>query len=347
VSSTAPTIPFLEVRNLSTTFQTSRGPLRAVAEVNLDLGRDETLAVVGESGSGKTVLSRTIMGLQARENVEVTGSVLYQGHQIVGASDRQLRELWGKEIAMVFQDPMTSLHPIMKVGKQISECYRARMGHSRASAKAASIEMLRLVGIPSPHERYGVIPGQLSGGMRQRVVIAIALACSPNLLLADEPTTGLDATIQAQILQLLSDLRAQRQMSIILVTHDLGVVAHNTDRIMVMYAGRVVESGTTKQIFSQPRMPYTEALLASTPSIRLPSHSRLDAIPGRPPDLTKLPAGCAFQSRCKYATERCTMERPPLVSPANDGHFFACWNPIGLAPSAAPVAAPTSEVPSA
>jgi oligopeptide/dipeptide ABC transporter ATP-binding protein len=324
------TSSLLEVRNLRTTFKTSRGDLCAVNDVSFDLQRNETIGIVGESGSGKTVLSRTIMGLQPRHNVEVTGSVLLDGNQVLGASENSLRKLWGKEVAMVFQDPMTSLNPVLQIGKQIAESLHVRMGQSRAEAKRGAIELLRLVGIPSPEERYSNYPHQLSGGMRQRVVIAIALACGPQLLLADEPTTGLDVTIQAQILDLIEHIKSLRSMSVLLVTHDLGVVAHRTDRIIVMYAGRIVETGTTRDIFFDHRMPYTEALLASTPRIAAPSHTRLGAIPGRPPDLLHLPAGCSFAPRCRYATERCQTERPQLVPAENPNHLYACWNPVTL-----------------
>ena len=319
--------PFLSVADLHTTFLTPRGDLHAVDGVSFNMTMNETVAIVGESGSGKTVLSRTIMGIQQSQNLRVTGSVRYRGTEVVGTPDAQLRDLWGKEIAMIFQDPMTSLNPVMKIGKQISESLQVRMGRSKRDAKTDAIELLRLVGIPSPEERYSNYPNQLSGGMRQRVVIAIALACAPKLLLADEPTTGLDVTVQAQILDLLSSLRAEREMSVVLVTHDLGVVAHNTDRIIVMYAGRIVESGTTRQIFRSPRMHYTAALLDSNPSVANPSHTRLRAIPGRPPDLLRLPAGCAFAPRCAAATDQCRVEIPPLTT-TDLGNAFACWNPI-------------------
>jgi peptide/nickel transport system ATP-binding protein len=318
----------LVVKDLATTFATNAGPVPAVGGVSFDLGQNETLGIVGESGSGKTVLSRTIMGLQPRSNVTVTGSALVNGFQVVGASEKEKRQIWGTEVAMVFQDPMTSLNPVMRIGKQIDETLRVRLGMDRADAKARAIELLELVGIPSPAERYSAYPGQLSGGMRQRVVIATALACSPKLLLADEPTTGLDVTIQAQILNLLDELKERMKMSVILVTHDLGVVATRTSRIIVMYAGRIVETGTTRDIFYNHRMPYTRALLESSPKVTSRSHTRLTTIPGRPPNLLKLTKGCSFAPRCAYATERCHEERPELRDAMEPGHSFSCWNPL-------------------
>jgi peptide/nickel transport system ATP-binding protein len=331
VTTALPRVPsdpvLLSVRGLTTTFATPTGPLRAVDDVSFDLGRDEVLGVVGESGSGKTVLSRSIMGLLARSRVTVSGSVRLDGVEVVGAREDAMRQLWSTSVAMVFQDPMTSLNPVMRVGRQIDEVLRVRLGLSRAAARARSLELLSLVGIPSPAERYRAYPGQLSGGMRQRVVIAIALAGSPSLLLADEPTTGLDVTIQAQILNLLDELTRRLHMSVILVTHDLGVVATRTSRIMVMYAGRVVESGATADVFTDHRMPYTRALLECSPRVSNAPHTRLAAIAGRPPNLAALPAGCSFAPRCAYATERCHREVPPLVD-ATPGHQYACWNPL-------------------
>jgi peptide/nickel transport system ATP-binding protein len=318
----------LVVKDLHTTFDTPRGPLPAVGGVSFELGQNETLGIVGESGSGKTVLSRTIMGLQPRKNVEVTGSVRLNGFEVVGASEKEKRAIWGLEVAMVFQDPMTSLNPVLRIGKQIDEILRVRLGMSRADAKARAIELLELVGIPSPAERYRVYPGELSGGMRQRVVIATALAGSPKLLMADEPTTGLDVTIQAQILNLLDGLKTSMQMSVVLVTHDLGVVATRTSRIIVMYAGRIVEMGSTRDVFAHHRMPYTRALLEGSPKVSNPSHTRLLAIPGRPPNLLDLPPGCAFAARCAFATDQCRAERPELEAANELGHSFACWNPL-------------------
>ncbi|MEO9180707.1 MAG: ABC transporter ATP-binding protein [Acidimicrobiales bacterium] len=318
----------LVVRDLATTFATAGGALPAVGGVSFDLGQNETLGIVGESGSGKTVLSRTIMGLQPRTNVTVSGSVQIDGFEVVGASENEKRKIWGTEVAMIFQDPMTSLNPVMRIGKQIDESLRVRLGMNKADAKARAIELLELVGIPSPAERYSAYPGQLSGGMRQRVVIAIALACSPKLLMADEPTTGLDVTIQAQILNLLDELKDRLKMSVILVTHDLGVVATRTSRIVVMYAGRIVETGSTRDVFHHHRMPYTRALLESSPKVSNHSHTRLITIPGRPPNLLKLSDGCSFAPRCKFATDQCHLVRPELEPSVEPGHSFACWNPL-------------------
>ncbi len=326
----------LRVREVTTTFDTPQGRLTAVDAVSFDLGAHESLGVVGESGSGKTVLSRTIMGLQPRRGVSVTGSVLLNGIEVVGATEEAKRELWGRQVAMVFQDPMTSLNPVVKVGKQIDEVLRVRLGMDRAAARARAIELLEMVGIPAAATRYDAYPHSLSGGMRQRVVIAIALAGSPQLLLADEPTTGLDVTIQAQILNLLDEVQGRLGMSMILVTHDLGVVATRTSRLVVMYAGRVVETGTTRDVFARHRMPYTRALLESSPKVSNPSHTRLAAIPGRPPNLLDLPAGCAFAPRCAYATDRCRNERPVLEPAGEPGHLFACFNPLSE-----PVGSPT------
>jgi peptide/nickel transport system ATP-binding protein len=306
----------LVVKDLATTFNTNAGPVPAVGGVSFDLGENETLGIVGESGSGKTVLSRTIMGLQPLTNVTVSGSALVNGFEVVGASEKEKRQIWGTEVAMVFQDPMTSLNPVMRIGKQIDETLRVRLGMDRAAAKTRAIELLELVGIPSPVERYSAYPGQLSGGMRQRVVIATALACSPKLLLADEPTTGLDVTIQAQILNLLDELKDRMKMSVILVTHDLGVVATRTSRIIVMYAGRIVEIGTTREVFSNHRMPYTRALLESSPKVSNHSHTRLSTIPGRPPNLLQLAKGCSFAPRCAYVPRysRFATSRSPSVT---------------------------------
>ncbi|HLK44814.1 MAG TPA: ABC transporter ATP-binding protein, partial [Acidimicrobiales bacterium] len=319
----APSSRLLEVTDLTTTFRTPRGPLVAVDGVSLSLDRGETLGVVGESGSGKTVLSRSIMGLVPGRTTTLAGSVCFDGHELVGAPDRLLRERWGAHIAMVFQDPMASLNPTKRIGTQIAESLRLHLKLSRHDAKTSAVTLLTQVGIPSPELRARQYPVQLSGGMRQRVMIAIAISCGPKLLLADEPTTGLDVTIQAQILDLLGELQRIRQMAMILVTHDLGVVATRTDRIMVMYAGRVVELAPTRRLFANVRMPYTEALLRSTPRLADKSHTRLNAIDGRPPDLVDPPVGCAFAARCAYAKDKCRAEAPPLTTdPGDPDHAY-------------------------
>ena len=326
----------LDVEDLHVSFATSRGSLRAVQGVSLSLDQGKTLGIVGESGSGKTVLSRAIMGLLPRASTTQTGSVRYNGTEILNAPNNELRKLWSTHIAMVFQDPMTSLNPVQRIGNQITEPLKIHLKLSKGEAKETALSLLMQVGIPSPVERYEAYPAQLSGGMRQRVMIAIALACAPRLLMADEPTTGLDVTVQAQILDLLSQLQHERDMAMILVTHDLGVVATRTDEIIVMYAGNVVERAPTNVLFKSMAMPYTEALLKSTPRIADPSHTRLTAIEGRPPDLLNPPSGCPFSPRCPYAQEKCHLEKPPLVEAA-PGHSYACWYPLTASnPAATP-----------
>jgi peptide/nickel transport system ATP-binding protein len=318
----------LEVVDLKTHFVTERGLVRAVDGVSLSIDRGQTLGIVGESGSGKTVLSRSIMGLLPN-NARREGSVIFEGQELVGLAARDLRDIWGAEIAMVFQDPMTSLNPVVKIGRQITESLVYHLDIDKQQATDDAVALLMSVGIPEPRRRFDEYPHQLSGGMRQRVTIAIALACGPKLLLADEPTTALDVTVQAQILDLLNAKQRERFMAMILVTHDLGVVAGRTDEIAVMYAGKVVERAPTHTLFTEMRMPYTESLLASIPRIELPSHSRLRAIPGRPPDLVNPPTGCRFAARCPYAQPRCVDEEPPLLPAPTPGHVFACWYPVG------------------
>ena len=319
----------LEVKDIKTYFRTNRGLVRAVDGVSLHLDRGRTLGIVGESGCGKSVLSRSIMGLLPRHNVERDGSVYFAGRDISGLPMKEMRLIWGTEMAMIFQDPMTSLNPVMKIGAQIEESLRYHLEMTRDDATATAEALLRSVGIPEPKRRLDEYPHQLSGGMRQRVTIAIALACGPALLFADEPTTALDVTIQAQILDLLSALQRDRNMSMILVTHDLGVVAGRTDQIAVMYAGKIVEMAPTAELFSNVRMPYTEALLKSIPKLANQSHTRLEIISGRPPDLVNPPEGCRFASRCPYAQDRCRVEEPPLQLSDRPDHFFACWYPVG------------------
>ena len=318
----------LEVRDLSTTFRTERGDVRAVDGVSFTLERGRTLGVVGESGSGKTVLSRSVMGLLPKRNVVRSGEVIYDGRPIAGLDQNEMSSIWGAELAMIFQDPMTSLNPVMRIGTQITESLRHHLGVDRREAESTALSLLTSVGIPEPAQRLREYPHQLSGGMRQRVTIAIALACGPKVLFADEPTTALDVTVQAQILDLLAQQQRERHMAMVLVSHDLGVVAGRTDEIMVMYGGKVVEHASTTSLFTAMRMPYTEALLRSIPRITNPSHTRLDAIPGRPPDLVNPPRGCNFAPRCRYVGPRCLEEEPPLMD-AGNGHHYRCWTPVG------------------
>ncbi len=321
--------PLLEVRDLRTAFETGRGLARAVDGVTLSLERGKTLGVVGESGSGKTVLSRSIMGLLPKKGVTRSGSIQFEGREIIDASTDELRALWGSQMAMVFQDPMTSLNPVMKIGKQITEVLLYHLDISKSYANELALSLLQSVGIPEAERRLNEYPHQMSGGMRQRVMIAVAIACGPKLLFADEPTTALDVTVQAQILDLLQEQQRERFMAMILVTHDLGVVAGRADEIMVMYAGRVVEKAPTRVLFSQTRHPYTEALLRSIPKLTDPSHIRLQAIGGRPPDIVSPPSGCKFAPRCAYVQSRCLEEEPPLVESTSPGHEFRCWIPVG------------------
>jgi peptide/nickel transport system ATP-binding protein len=319
----------LEVRDIVTQFRTPRGLLNAVDGVSFTLDRGRTLGIVGESGSGKSVLSRSVMGLLPSNAIR-SGQVMFEGREITGLSSEEYRALWGDEMAMIFQDPMTALNPVMKIGKQITESLRFHLDMNKQEAKETAIALLRAVKIPEADKRFSSYPHEMSGGMRQRVVIAVALACGPKLLFADEPTTALDVTVQAQILDLLADQQRERYMAMILVTHDLGVVAGRADEIAVMYAGRIVEQAPTAELFRQMRHPYTEALLAAIPKLDDPSHTRLMAIGGRPPDLVDPPTGCSFSPRCPYAQQRCREERPELTSvPEAPGHSFACFYPVG------------------
>ena len=329
---TAPTAadgPLLQVDGFYTHFDTPGGMVRAVDGVSLSLDRGKTLGVVGESGSGKTVLARSIMGLLTSRNVVRHGSATYAGQELVGAGNNALRALWGTEMAMVFQDPMTSLNPVMKIGRQITEGLRYHLDIPKDEAREQALQLLTSVGIPDPKRRLQQYPHELSGGMRQRVTIAIALACGPKLLFADEPTTALDVTVQAQILNLLDQQQQERHMAMVLVTHDLGVVAGRTDEIAVMYAGQIVELAPTKTLFANVRMPYTEALLKSIPKLEQPSHTRLQIIGGRPPDLINPPPGCRFAPRCPYAQPKCRTEAPPLQEAETPGHLYRCWYPVG------------------
>ena len=321
--------PILTVENLRTEFATPGGPLRAVDDVSFTLRRGQALGIVGESGSGKSVTARSIMRLLPRSNVETSGAVSMNGIDMMSLSDKQLREIWGPEVAMVFQDPLGSLNPVMRIGQQVGEGLRVHHGVSKKEARAASLALLKNVGIPSPEVRIDDYPHQLSGGMRQRVVIAIALSCGPKLLIADEPTTALDVTVQAQILDLLQDQQRERYMPLILITHDLGVVAGRTDEVIVMYAGRIMERAPTQVLFRDMKMPYTEALFRSIPKVEYPSHTKLAIIPGRPPNMVDPPKGCKFAERCRYAQDRCHEEEPELTPAVDRDHVYRCFYPVG------------------
>jgi peptide/nickel transport system ATP-binding protein len=320
--------PYLEVEDLRVNFSTEDGVVQAVDGVSLSVEKGRTLAVVGESGSGKSVTSAAIMGLHSRKQAKITGSIRLDGEELVDAEERRLRELRGKRMAMIFQDPLSSLHPFYRIGNQLVEAIRVHRDVSKSDARARVIDMLRKVGIPNAEHRVDEFPHQLSGGMRQRVMIAMALINDPELIIADEPTTALDVTVQAQILELLGSLQEEFGTAIILITHDLGVVAETADDVAVMYAGRVVERGTVRDIFYRPQMPYTWGLLSSLPRLTDDRTARLQPIPGQPPSLINLPTGCVFQPRCEYwqnvPDDRCKKERPPLDEVA-EGHAIRCF----------------------
>ena len=320
----------LSIKNLGVNFDTPRGSLEAVRGVDIEIPAGTSVGVVGESGSGKTVMCRAAMGLLQGSNVQRTGTVFFDGNELTAMTKEQVRDLFGSGMAMIFQDPMTALNPVRRIGSQISEGLRVRLGMNKKDAMVRSKELLELVRIPNPTAVLKSFPYQLSGGMRQRVMIAIAIACNPKLLFADEPTTALDVTVQAQILQLLRELREDLKMSMVLVTHDLGVVAGNTDYVAVMYAGEVVEYAPTTKLFADMRMPYTEALLESIPKIDHKSGMRLSVIAGRLPNPTDRGVGCGFAPRCKYAQEKCHTQHPELQKDP-DGHLYRCWFPIGKA----------------
>jgi peptide/nickel transport system ATP-binding protein len=319
----------LSVEDVAVDLPTPRGNLRAVDRVNLKVGAGQTLGVVGESGCGKTMLSRAILQLLPKK-AKLTGRVMFDGQDLVSLDREALRKLRGRSLAVVFQDPMTSLNPVLTIGTQLIETLQEHLELDLAAAKKRSVELLAAVGIPAPEQRLTQYPHQLSGGMRQRVAIAIALSCEPKLLIADEPTTALDVTIQAQILDLLAREQRRRHMSMILITHDLGVVAGRTDEVAVMYAGRVVERAPTPALFKKMRMPYTEALLAAIPKIDAAPHTVLPAISGRPPDPTRPIKGCSFSPRCRYAVARCHGEKPELTEAETPAHQFACFHPIEM-----------------
>ncbi len=317
----------LDITDLSTQIQLGETTIQAVGNVDLHLDAGETLGLVGESGCGKSMTGLSIMHLLPPGGEIVSGSILVNDRELVGLPEDDLCKIRGNEIAMIFQDPLTSLDPTKTIGYQVAEPVALHRGASRQAARERAIEVLGLVGLPRPAERLDDYPHQLSGGLRQRVMIAMALSCEPKILIADEPTTALDVTIQAQILDLLDDLKARLGMSMILITHDMGVIAGHADRVNVMYAGRLVETTGTTELFAHMRHPYTQALLAAIPQLSQDRTRRLLNIPGIPPDLGNPPPGCRFAARCRLATDQCRAEEPPLIGPTPD-HLFACWHPV-------------------
>jgi oligopeptide/dipeptide ABC transporter ATP-binding protein len=319
-------VPLIEVKDLKVRFTQNGRTVRAVDGVNYSLQPGKTLAIIGESGSGKTVSSRAIMGLLP-STARISGSAKFEGVELLGMSEKDLRTRRGPDFAMVFQDPARSLNPTMKIGTQITEGIRSHFDVSRSEAKQRGVELLKMVRLPSAETRFSEYPHQLSGGMRQRVMIAIALACRPKLLIADEATTALDVTTQAQIMELLEDLQQELNMALIMISHDMGLAASFTDEVVVMYAGRVVEQAPTRQLFSAVRMPYTKVLLDAIPRLENQSHTLLPVVQGRPPDLTNLPKGCSFSPRCPYVQDDCRETEPPLIE-HEPRHIWACFHPI-------------------
>ena len=317
--------PLLEIDNLYTQFFTSAGTVRAVDGISYIVEEGETVAIVGESGCGKSVSALSILRLIPDPPGRIVeGSIRFMGNDLLQLSDAEIRHVRGREIAMVFQEPMTSLNPVLTIGRQLTETLTHHLNMDDNAARARALELLDLVGISDPDRRLGQYPHHLSGGMRQRVMIAMALCCEPKLIIADEPTTALDVTIQAQILELMKELTRNMGVALIIITHNLGVVARYADRVNVMYAGRIIERGSALDIYHNPAHPYTLALLRSVPRMDQPRKEKLDPVEGQPPDLTTLDEGCSFRPRCRYAVDRCAEENP-LLEPVGDGHFSACW----------------------
>ncbi len=314
----------LEIRHLSVDFHMAEGVVEAVDDISYSVAAGETVAVVGESGSGKSVSALAVMGLLPHPPARVSGDIVFEGRNLADLDEEELRRVRGRRIAMVFQEPMTSLNPLLSVGTQLTEGMELHLKLSKAEAHRRAIELLTMVGISEPERRLKQFPHHFSGGMRQRVMIAIALSCKPSLIIADEPTTALDVTIQAQILQLMKDLTRRLGVALILITHNLGVVARYATRVNVMYAGRVVESAVTAELFAHPRHPYTLGLLASIPRFDKPRSERLVPIEGQPPDLGRLGVGCAYCPRCGYCEQACTLAKPPLEQ-VLPGHSAACF----------------------
>jgi peptide/nickel transport system ATP-binding protein/oligopeptide transport system ATP-binding protein len=317
--------PLLEVKDLTVRFATEDGIVQAVSGISFGLERGKVLGIVGESGSGKSVTAMTLMGLTRGVNARFDGEVLYEGTDLLQVSDRDMQNFRGNELGMIFQDPMTSLNPVYRIGEQIGEAIQAHEKISKGAARARTVELLRQVGIPNPESRADDFPHQFSGGMRQRAMIAMALSCNPSVLIADEPTTALDVTIQAQIVELIGRLKDEFDSAVIFITHDLGVIAEIADEIIVMYAGRVVEQGSKRDVFYDPQMPYTWGLLGSIPRLDRPRVERLHTIKGMPPSLINLPEGCKFRPRCPHAFDKC-MQEPALENRVETpGHVDRCW----------------------
>jgi oligopeptide/dipeptide ABC transporter ATP-binding protein len=324
--------PLLDVRGLRTEFRTGAGLVPAVDGISYTVEAGETVAIVGESGSGKSVEALSIMRLIPDPPGRiVAGEVIFDGRNLLTLPEAEMREVRGRDIGMVFQEPMTSLNPVLTIGRQITETLEQHQGADRAAAEKRAIELLEMVGIGDPRRRLKQYPHQLSGGMRQRVMIAIALACNPKLIIADEPTTALDVTIQAQILELMKSLTERLGVAQIIITHNLGVVARYAARVNVMYAGRIVEAGPADAIYHNPRHPYTIALLKSVPRLDQPRRARLDPVEGQPPDLTRLDGGCSFRPRCRYAIDKCAASYPPLARVGDPNHFASCFRSGELA----------------
>ncbi len=316
----------LEIQDLQTLFYTSAGTVKAVDEISYDVEEGETVAIVGESGCGKSVSALSILRLIANPPGEITGGKInFMGQDLLQLSDREIREIRGRDISMIFQEPMTSLNPVLTIGVQLTEAMEFHLGIDTEEAENRAVKWLEMVGISEPRRRLKQYPHHFSGGMRQRVMIAMALCCEPKLIIADEPTTALDVTIQAQILELMKDLSSRLGVALIVITHNLGVVARYADRVNVMYAGKIIESGTAHDIYHKPSHPYTLGLLHSVPRLDQPRKERLKPIDGQPPDMLNLPAGCAFHPRCRFAEDACLNERPSLVSLSGDSpHEHAC-----------------------
>ena len=324
----------LDVKDLKTYFYTYEGVVKAVDGVSYELQEGETLGLVGESGCGKSVSALSLMRLIPDPPGKIiNGEILFEGEDILMVDMDDMRHIRGGKIAMVFQEPMTSLNPVLTIERQLTETLQLHKGMGRGEARRESVDLLVRVGIPDPHSRIKQYPHQFSGGMRQRVMIAMALSCNPRLIIADEPTTALDVTIQAQILELMKSLTSEFGVALIVITHNLGVVARYADRVNIMYAGKIIERGAATEIYANPRHPYTVGLLKSVPRLDQPRRARLDPIEGQPPDLINLPEGCAFRARCSWAIDKCATETPPLMLTAN-AHWAACWRSDVLGPAA-------------